>query len=321
MRKRYLILTIIAVLILGGCQNSSDQFLSYQEAVASKGYVSGNHLSENDFFAKDLVIIPEEDSVSSDDFLQSEAALLVNVTDRKALYSKNVYEKLYPASLTKLFTALVALKRSELTDMVTISYNASHIQDPGAKTCGFEEGDTVSLDALMNCMLVYSGNDAAIAIAEYFGSTEEQFVELMKEEATKIGAVHSNFVNSNGLHDDNHYTTAYDIYLVFNELIKYDSFRSIINQSSYTVDYTDITGNPRQKTFRSTNMYLRGEKEMTEDITVMGGKTGTTYKAGNCLALLTKGPEDKEYISVILNASDEEKLYSEMTNLYSILGN
>jgi D-alanyl-D-alanine carboxypeptidase len=321
MRKRYIFLTVIAVLLLGGCQKSSDQFLSYQEAVAAKGYDSGNNLSENDFFAKDLVIIPEEESVASDDFIQSEAALLVNVTDREAIYSKNVYEKLYPASLTKLFTALVAFKRSELTDMVTISYNASHIQDPGAKTCGFEEGDTVSLDALMNCMLVYSGNDAAIAIAEYLGGTEEQFVELMKEEAANIGAVHSNFVNSNGLHDENHYTTAYDIYLVFNELIKYDSFRSIINQSSYTVDYKDVAGNSKQKTFRTTNLYLRGEKDMPEGIIVEGGKTGTTYKAGNCLALLSKGSEDKDYISIILNAEDEENLYSEMTDLYSILGN
>jgi D-alanyl-D-alanine carboxypeptidase len=321
MRKRYLFLTAIIVLLLGGCQKSSDQLLSYQESVSSNGYDSGNYLSENDFFAKDLVIIPEEESTSSDDFLQSEAALLVDVTDKDALYSKNIYEKLYPASLTKLFTALVAFKRSELTDMVTISYNAANIPEPGAKTCGFKEGDTVSLEALMNCMLVYSGNDAAIAIAEYLGGTEEQFVELMNEEATNIGAVHSNFVNSNGLHDENHYTTAYDIYLVFNELIKYDSFKTMINQASYTVDYTDVTGNPMQKTFRSTNLFLREEKEMPEGVTVIGGKTGTTYKAGNCLTLLAKGPEDKNYISVIMNAENEQSLYSEMADLYTILGN
>ncbi len=319
MRKRYLSLTIIIVLLLGGCQKSSDQFLSFQEAVSSNGDISENNLSANDFFAKDLVIIPEEESTASDDFLKSEAALLVDVTDTKPLYSKNIYEKLYPASLTKLFTALVAFKRSELTDMVTISYNASHIPESGAKTCGFKEGDSVSLDTLMNCMLVYSGNDASIAIAEYLGGTEEQFVELMKEEAVNIGAVHSNFVNSSGLHDDNQYTTAYDIYLVFNELIKYDSFLSIISKNSYTADYTDISGNPKQKTFQSTNLYLRGEKEMPEGVTVIGGKTGTTYKAGNCLSLLAKDPEDKNYITVILRAADQTNLYSEMTNLYSII--
>ena len=116
-------------------------------------------------------------------------------------------------------TALVVLKKGELTDSVTVSYNASHIPVAGAKVCGFEEGDVITMDALLHCLLIYSGNDAGIAIAEHMSGSEENFVRIMNSEAKRIGASHTNFVNSHGLHDDNHYTTAYDMYLIFNELI------------------------------------------------------------------------------------------------------
>lgn len=317
MRKRCLIVLVIVILILTGCQKPSDQFLSYLDSNTRVGYDLGNDLSEKDYFAEDVVIIPEKDSGVKDDRISAEAALFVNATEKETLYSKNVYEKLYPASLTKLLTALVVLQRGELTDSVTVSYNASHISDPGAKTCGFKEGDVISLETLLNCLLIYSGNDAAIAIAEHIGGSEENFVQLMNEEAKRIGAVHSNFVNSNGLHDENHYTTAYDIYLIFHELIKADTFRSIINTSSYTANYSDKDKNPKQKTFETTNLYLSGEKELPERLEMIGGKSGTTYKAGNCLILLTKDANENNYISLILKASDQDQLYTDMLQLFA----
>lgn len=321
MRKGYLFLAVLAVLLLTGCQKSSDNFFSYQETVAAEGYSSGNNLSEHDFFGKALVMIPEEEVTSSSDYLESEAALLINLTDSKALFAKNIYEKLYPASLTKLYTALVALKRGEITDTVTISYQASHIPDPYAKVCGFEEGDTITLDTLLNCMLVYSGNDASIAVAEFIGGSEEQFVGIMNEEAKKLGAIHSNFVNASGLHDDNHYTTAYDVYLVFQELMKYDAFLSMIGQSTYTATYKDAGGNVKEKTFLTTNQYLKEIQEMPEGLIMKGGKTGNTYKAGNCLVTLIQDEKSTDYLSLIMKAADETKLYSEMSKLFSIVGN
>ncbi len=319
MRIRYLILTASIILLLVGCQKSSDGFLSYQETVTSEGYSSGINLSEQGFFAKDLVLIPQEEVTSSNDDLESGAALLIDVTGGKSLYAKNIYERLYPASLTKLFSTLVALKRGELTDTITISYQASHIPDPYAKKCGFEEGDTMTLEALLNCMLVYSGNDAAIAVAEYLGGSEEQFAGLMNEEAKKLGAIHSNFVNATGLHDENHYTTAYDVYLVFQELMKYDSFLTMIGQSTFTVAYKDVAGNSKEKTFLTTNHYLKELQEMPEGLRMKGGKSGTTYKAGNCLVVLVQDENNSNYISLIMKAGDETKLYTEMTKLYSYI--
>ncbi len=296
---------------------SSGDFLSYEEMAATTGYAMDNRLSHVDFFAEDLVIVTAEDNLGEDVLLTSGSSLLVNVTDQKMIYADNVYDRLYPASLTKLMTALVALQYGELTDSVTVSYNASHITEGGAKLCGFQEGDIITMDALLKSLLVYSGNDAAIAIADHISGNEEAFVGLMNEEAKKIGAAHTNFMNSNGLHDDNQYTTAYDMYLIFHELTNYETFRSIIGTASYTAVYKDKDANSKEKTFQATNAYLSSEATAPEGIQILGGKTGTTRKAGNCLVLLSKDSSEKEYISVIMKAPDSKNLYSQMSHLLS----
>ena len=319
MRKRYLLILLSIIMILGGCRKSSDQFFSYKDYVSNAKINMGVTLSENNFFAERIVVISENDYDTDDDLVSSEAAFLCDVTNNKALYSKSPYKKLYPASLTKLMTALVVLKKGELTDSVTVSYNASHIPVAGAKVCGFEEGDVITMDALLHCLLIYSGNDAGIAIAEHMSGSEENFVRIMNSEAKRIGASHTNFVNSHGLHDDNHYTTAYDMYLIFNELIQYDTFLNIISQSSYTAVFKDKNKKEKQLTFNSTNLYLREEKESPEDITIIGGKTGVTYKAGNCLILLSKDEDNSQYVSIIMKAGDIDKLYSDMSTLLSLI--
>lgn len=321
MRKRLIACICICIIVaaLGGCQKSSRDYLSFQDMTASAGYAYDNQLSQADFFAKNLIIVTEEENQGEDTNLTSGSNLLMNITDKKMIYADNVYDRLYPASLTKLMTALVVFQFGELTDSVTVTYDASHITEIGAKLCGFHEGDVISMEALLKSLLIYSGNDAAIAIADHVGTSEEKFVAMMNDGAKKIGAVHTNFVNSNGLHDENQYTTAYDMYLIFNELLKYETFRSIISTDSYTAVYKDNKGNEIEKTFAATNSYLKGDAKAPEGIEVIGGKTGTTSKAGNCLVLLSKDSAEKEYISVILKASDSASLYSQMTYMLSLI--
>ncbi|HHT97640.1 MAG TPA: D-alanyl-D-alanine carboxypeptidase [Clostridiales bacterium] len=315
--KKILFLFMIFVIILsGGCNNKNKLFLDYNKSNIKN--TDNIYPKENlDFFSKDLIIIPSEYNNGNDESLTSSSSLLINLSDKELIYADNVYTKLYPASLTKLFTTLVVLKHGELMDNVTIGYNSSNILEPGAKTCGFKEGDIVTLETLLNSFLVYSGNDAGIAIAEHLAGSEEAFVKLMNDEAKNIGALHSNFINPHGLHDENHYTSAYDVYLVFNELIKYDVFISIIGQSSYIANYLDKEGNTVEKNFKSTNGYLNGQINPIDDLSIIGGKTGYTSKAGNCLVLLSKDKDDKNYISIILNTNSNEELYSQMNILLS----
>lgn len=313
--KKRLTCILLSLTFLTGCSNSSNVLLPYSETDNVIRYETNIDTEVSDFFAKDLTIIPDELNHMEDKTVTAASALVVNAGDDVVLYADNVYERMYPASLTKLITALVVLREADLSDTVTVSYNASHITESGAKLCGFKEGDKINLEALLNSLLVYSGNDAGIALAEHVGGSVEEFAKKMNETAKSIGAVHSNFVNPHGLHDDDHYTTAYDLYLIFNELLKYDKFVSIIKQENYTVTYSNASGEEQTKVFDTTNRYLKGTEKAPDGITVIGGKTGTTSKAGSCLILYSKNNKGKTFISLILQADGSNSLFSQMTHL------
>lgn len=320
--KKFTMYLLLMLFILTGCSKSSETMLTFSDYEGDFSYGSSGDYEKPSFantFAKDLCIISKDVIQTKDSNLVASSSLLVNSVDNNIIYSDNVYERLYPASITKIITALVVLKHADLTDTVTFSYNASHITESGAKLCGFKEGDTIVLGDLLKALLVYSGNDAGIAIAEHVGQTEEGFADMMNKEMKAIGAVDSNFVNAHGLHDDNHYTTAYDLYLVFNELVKDEHFLSIISTSSVTVSYKNKDEVVLEKIFENTNRYLKGTESTPDGLTIIGGKTGTTYKAGSCLILYSKDTKDKNYISLILNATSGDNLFQQMTYLLKLI--
>lgn len=323
MKKKLICSVLILSLIgsLSACKNSSKIMIPYDEASNTTAYAGSNSINPSyvDLFAKDLCIIPVGEDTDKDGNLKGNSTMLVDITDQKVIYASNIYEKLYPASITKIVTAFVVLKYGNLEDTVTISKKAANISEAGAKKCGFKEGDQISLDALLHCFLVYSGNDAGIALAEHIAESEEEFAKMMNKEMKALGAIDSNFVNSHGLHDDNHYTTAYDIYLVFHELIQNETFLNIIKNSSYKVSYKDKNGKKYSpKTFSTTNRYLLGNTAVPEGVTILGGKTGTTSKAGSCLILYSKDEKEHEYLSFIFHADSTDSLFSQMTYLLNL---
>lgn len=245
---------------------------------------------------------------------EAESALLCDVSKSNVLYSKNVHEHLEPASLTKVMTAVVALKYAKLDDILTASSNVE-IKEDGASLVGIKAGDTMTLDQALHALLMSSGNDAAVMIAENIGGSVEGFATMMNAEAKALGATNSNFVNPHGLTADNHYVTAYDMYLMFNEAIKYDKFTEIINLNDYSTVYYDNDGNPKELSCETTNLFLKGTYYAPDQVTVIGGKTGTTTSARNCLVLLSKDSSGNPYISVILKCSERGILYEEMTSL------
>ncbi|MFA9463621.1 MAG: D-alanyl-D-alanine carboxypeptidase family protein [Velocimicrobium sp.] len=269
--------------------------------------------------SSDLCVVPLDQKDDTDSTMTAESSLIFDTTDQTILYQNNVYEQLYPASITKLMTAYVTFKYANLDDIVTFSYNASHITESGAKLCGFQEGDQVKLSNLLCALLVYSGNDAGVAIAEHVSGSVEAFADLMNKEARTLGATGSHFVNPHGLHDKNHYTTTYDIYLILNELIKNDDFVQMIHSSQVLVPYQDKNGNQFSDTFSTTNQYLLGTTKSPNDVTVIGGKTGTTSKAGSCLAIYSQGENGHFYISIIFKAENKQSLYNQMTQLLHLI--
>ncbi len=311
---------LLFALFLGSCASQSDNeqlSLAYTGSNSFEYYDVGNDRNA-DFLsgrASEVCVLSGDSANESTKETEDYAYGLYKVSSNTVLQNYRVTEKIYPASTTKLLTTLVALKHCNLSETVTFSYNASHLGVYGAVECGFEEGDQIMLGDLLAALLIFSGNDAGIAIAEHVSGSVEAFAELMNEEAHKIGAVDTHFVNPHGLHNKDHYTTAYDIYLIFNELIHYNSFLSTISMPSCEVNYVDANGNAKSKTFESTNLFFNGTFEVPDGIEIVGGKTGTTYAAGCCLTLLFKDINGNTYIAEVFHAPSYEVLYGKMVEL------
>ena len=240
--------------------------------------------------------------------------LLLNVNAHDTLYAKDAFTRVYPASITKLVTALIALEYGDMNDSVTITYEDVDLEE-GAQVCGFIPGDVLSMDQLLHCLLVYSGNDAAMAIARHVGGTMDGFIALMNQYARSLGCTGTHFVNPHGLQDPEHYTTPYDIYLILKEAAKYPSFTEISQMGSYTVEYNRADGTAMRTILEATDHYLTGEATLPRNVSVLGGKTGTTNEAGNCLALLTQNAYGQPFVSIVMGAETKELLYEQMNML------
>lgn len=265
-------------------------------------------------FAADLCVVDKDITNPEVSLSDVASAALFEVTGLETLYAKNANEQLDPASLTKVMTALVALKHGSPEQLLTASDNVL-ITEPGAQLCGIKPGDTMTLEQALHILLLYSANDVANMIAEGVGGSIPGFVDLMNQEAQELGATNCHFTNPNGLTEEGHYMTAYDLYLIFLEALQYELFNEIIQLPSYSTTYRTSDGSERTLEVTNSNQYLAGNYTAPEHITVIGGKTGTTKAAGHCLILLSRDSHGKNYISVIMNADSTENLYAKMSGL------
>ena len=313
-----------AVMAFGcaGCgKGSYDMPYNPDAAVSGFNVISRQNSKAAHTFAEDLCVVTE--NVTNDetvDMTQAEAAILFSLNDCEVLYAKNAHEKLHPASLTKVMTALVALKYGSI-DQVLKASNAVNITETGATLCGLKPGDSMTLNQALYVLLLHSANDAAMLIAENVGGSVEHFVELMNQEALELGATNTHFMNPHGLTQEEHYTTAYDLYLIFNEALKYEKFNEIIQTSSYEATYSDSAGAVKTLSIQTSNLFLRGNYKAPDNITVIGGKTGTTNAAKSCLMVLSRDAGGSPYISVILKAETRDLVYEKMIDLLEEIQN
>ncbi len=271
-------------------------------------------------FASDLCVADEDINGSGVEITEVASAGLFDLTKKETLYAKNVNMQVQPASLTKVMTALVALKYGSL-DQVLVAGSDVYVSESGAQKINLKEGDRLTLDQALRILLIYSANDVANLIASNVGNSIEDFVSLMNKEALSIGATNSHFVNPHGLTADDHYVTAYDMYLIFNAAMEYDVFSEIINTTEYSTTYLDANGASKEITVSSTNAYLKGDKQQPAGVTVIGGKTGTTQAAGHCLILLARDTASNPYIAVIMRDTDSGLLYNDMSLLLNEIVN
>ena len=272
----------------------------------------------SDGFADKLAVVSPARTSSETAKVQgvdAQEIFLAPAAGGQAMQAYQVFKTMPPASLTKILTALTALRSGKDLDQEYVLGDEVIISIADAQVCGFQPGDRITLRTLLYCMLIYSGNDSANAVAAIAGDGDiEAFCESMNEVAAGLGAVQTHFTTPNGLDDPRHYTSAYDLYLIFRECLKYDLFRDAIMQSGYTATYTR-NGQQYSQYYMSTSRYLTGESALPQGVTILGGKTGTTDKAGLCLILYVQDAQEKGYISVLLGSPDKDSLYKSMTNL------
>lgn len=306
----------IAALFMSGC--------SFNKATIENPYSlhsdSGNY-STNQFFAQNLCVTDAIDyGTDKVDSRVAEGAGVFNLDTQEVLYSQNLFGKLYPASTTKILTAYIIIKYCNLDEMVTVSKDAV-ANMAGSSVCGIKEGDRISVRDLLYGLMLVSGNDAANALAEYYSGSTEEFANVMNQEALALGATKSHFVNANGLPDEQHYTTVYDMYLIFQEAIKTQAFVDIIKTQSVDVTYQDSNGGNVSKTWKNTNHYLTGDTKAPEGINVVGGKTGTTNAAGYCLVLYSTNKKGEDIISIVFKGDARSNMYLLMNQILSTFAN
>lgn len=233
--------------------------------------------------------------------IYSPSCILIDSDSGKILYEKNAYKKMYPASTTKIMTAILTLENCKLDELVTVSDNAVSLESvPETYTrADIQAGEILTVENLLNVLLIPSANDAAIALAEHVSGSVSEFSNLMNKKAKELGCKNTNFVNPNGVHNENQYTTAYDLSLIGKYAMNNETFRKIVCKTSYTLPATNIYSSTDRK-FENTNELLSSDNYSYEYTT--GIKTGYTDSAKNCIVASAK-KDNYNFIVVILGAN------------------
>lgn len=242
----------------------------------------------------------------SDPLMKDLAVYMVELTTDTLIHSRNATERKYPASLTKIMTAILTLEHfDDLSEEITFTaelqnyvYEINVSYGGGISTGGIVLGETLTVEQLLYAIMLPSANEAAVMLAnEIGGGSLETFADMMNEKAKEIGCLDTHFVNSNGLFDENHYSTAYDMYLITKYALQYDTFRKIVSTPSYDTGPTNQQDNLH---WDNTNkMIVEGSGFYYPQIT--GVKTGTLEEAGRCL-ITTAEKDGYEYLLVMMGA-------------------
>ncbi len=242
-------------------------------------------------------------------------AILMDGKTGKVLYEKEAYTRAYPASLTKMLTAIVVMDHCKLTDTVTYTDEALKGIQQGYVTASLIDGEELTVEDLLNLLLIPSANEIGNMLALHVSGSIEGFVELMNQKAQEISCKDSHFVNTNGTHDENHYTTAYDMALIGKCAMQYEPLREIVSKIYYELgDTNKYTGKTR--IYETTNGLLLNGNPASYYKYAKGIKTGYTTPAGSCLASYAEKDGMELYV-VVLKCEGAGERYPSIKNLYN----
>lgn len=238
----------------------------------------------------------------------SSACLLMEESTGKILYSKNANSIMYPASTTKIMTAILTLENCKLSDTAVVSHNAVFSIPSGYSTASLVEGEILTIEQLLNVLLIPSANDAAVVLAEHIAGSVEAFSDMMNSKAVELGCLNTHFVNPNGIHNENHYSTAYDLALIGKYAMQFPTFKEISSKTRYTLPITNAYSK-EDRIFNTTNDLIKPNYSSSPTNYyykyATGGKTGYTDPAGQCI-VATATKDNVSLIAVTLHGDFTE---------------
>ncbi len=245
------------------------------------------------------------------------AAILADLSSGKIIFEQNAYEKMYPASTTKIMTAILALENSKLSDTATVSQNAVSSVPLTYTNANLQVDEILTMEQLLYVLLIPSANDAANVIAEHIAGSTESFASMMNTKAKEIGCLNTNFINANGVHNENHYSTAYDLFLISQYAMKNAEFRKIVGTLRYTLPITNKY-DKEDRVFINTNRLINSKNSQFYSFAT-GIKTGYTDAAKNCLVASAK-KDNLELVAVILGSGSDNNIdtnkFADAINLF-----
>ena len=218
--------------------------------------------------------------------INCQSAVLMDKNTGVVIYQKNPDEKKFPASTTKIMTALLVLEKTkDLNQKIKMSHDAIYNLEPGSSHIAMNEGETLTLEQALYGLLVASANEVANALAEYVSGDIENFCKLMNQRAKELGCKNTNFLNAHGFHNENHYTSAYDLALIMRKATEFQKFNEIINTERYEIPPTEKQSQTRVL-YNTDKMIHSNGKYFYKNL--IGGKTGYTDEAKHTLVSYAK---------------------------------
>ncbi len=244
-----------------------------------------------------------DSTIPNPDFqIYSSGSVLMDASTGKVLIQKDMNKQLYPASTTKILTAIIAIEKLDLSSTLTASRSAVMSIPSGYSNAGIKVGESLNVNDLLEMFLIHSANEVGYIFAEEISGNIENFANLMNQKATELGCINTHFTNPSGIHDINHYSTAYDMALIARYCMKNETFRNIVNKKSCKFSATDLY--PEERYFKNTNSLLDPSNRYYYEYAI-GIKTGFTTQAKNCL-IAGAQKNGIELIAVMLGAEATE---------------
>lgn len=231
--------------------------------------------------------------------IEADGGILIDANSGTVLYGKNIHENYYPASITKILTAMIIIKNCDMDDTVTFTHSAVNTLEPGSSILGARVGDTMSVRDCLYALLLQSANEVANALAEHCSGSTEAFAELMNKEAEALGCTDSHFANPSGLNDENHYTSAHDMALIAKAAFSDPTFLEIDKTLYYDVPAGQLQQYPNGWRYYMHHRMMKKNDSLYYS-GIIGGKTGYTSLAGNTLVTCAER-EGLKLIAVVLN--------------------